>query len=39
VKTPENIFQWNSRVLLRMENEGMIVAIRTPEITGGEEKH
>jgi hypothetical protein len=22
-----------------MENKGMIVAIRTPEVTGGEEKH
>ena len=39
METKENIFQWNGSILLGMENEGMIVAIRATEITAREEKH
>jgi hypothetical protein len=39
MEASENIFQWKGSILLGMENKGMIVAIRTAEITAGEEKH
>jgi hypothetical protein len=35
----ENLFQRDGRVLLRMEDEGMVVAVRTAEITIRKEKH
>jgi hypothetical protein len=31
----ENNLQWNGRILLRMENEGMVVAVWTAEIAAG----
>jgi hypothetical protein len=39
MKASKNIFEWKGRILLRMKNKGMIMAIGTPEITGGEEKY
>jgi hypothetical protein len=39
MKTGENIFQRNGSILLRMEDQGMVVAIRTAEVTIGKEKH
>jgi hypothetical protein len=39
MKTTENIFQWNGGILPRMENKGMIVAIRTAKITVRKKKH
>jgi hypothetical protein len=35
----ENLFQRNGRILFRVEDEGMVVAVRTAEITVREEKH
>jgi hypothetical protein len=32
----ENNLQWNGSILLRMENEGMVVAVWTAEIAAGE---
>jgi hypothetical protein len=39
VEASENIFHWKGSILLGMENEGVIVAIRTAEITTGKKKH
>jgi hypothetical protein len=35
----ENVFQWNGSILLGVKNKGMVVTIRTAEITEGKEKH
>ncbi len=35
----ENIFQGNGSILLGMEDQSVVVAIRAAEITKGEEKH
>jgi hypothetical protein len=35
----ENLFQRNGGILLRMKNEGMVVAVRTTKIAVREEKH
>jgi hypothetical protein len=39
METGENIFQVNGDILLRMENKGMIVAVRAAEITVGKEEY
>ena len=39
MEASENIFQWNGSILLGMENKGVVVAIRTAEITVGKKKH
>ena len=39
MEASENVFHWNGSILLRMKNKGMVVAIRTAEITVGKEKH
>jgi hypothetical protein len=39
VKAIENIFQGNSSIPFRIENKGMVMAVRTAEIAVGKEKH
>jgi hypothetical protein len=39
VKATQNVFQWDGRITLRMENEGVVMAVRTAEVTIGEEKY
>jgi len=39
METGENIFQVNGDILLRMENKGVVVAVRAAEITVGKEKY
>jgi hypothetical protein len=39
METDKNIFQWNGSILLGMEDETVVVAIRTTEITAREEKY
>jgi hypothetical protein len=39
MKTGENIFRWKGGILLGMDDQGVVVAIRTAEITTGKENH
>jgi hypothetical protein len=39
METGENIFEWKGSILLGMENKGVVVAIRTAEITTRKKNH
>jgi hypothetical protein len=39
METGENIFERKGSILLGMENKGVVVAIRTAEITTGKKNH
>jgi hypothetical protein len=35
----ENLFKWNCKILLRMENEGVVMAVWTAEVAIRKEEH
>jgi hypothetical protein len=39
VKTMQNILHGNGKILFRMQNEGVVMAVRTAEIAVGEKDH
>jgi hypothetical protein len=38
-KATQNLFHWNRRILVRLKNERVVVAVRTTEVAVGKKKH
>jgi hypothetical protein len=38
-EAPQNVFNWDGRIPLRMKNEGVIVAVRASKVAASEEEN